>query len=134
MKAYKIIVVGLFMLNIWHAQAQNFGAKTLSVVEFKAKLDSLPDAVLLDVRTQTEFKQGSIQNAVNIDFFGEDFENKIKPLFRDKVYLVYCASGARSNETIELMNGLGFKSVYQLEGGFTAWKKKKMPVSSHKNN
>jgi rhodanese-related sulfurtransferase len=128
MKAYKIIVVGLFMLNTWHAQAQNFGAKTLSAVEFKAKLDSLPDAVLLDVRTQAEFKQGSIQNAVNIDFFGEDFEDSIKALDKNKVYLVYCAGGGRSSEAVEIMKAAGFQHLYNLEGGINAWKKNKMPV------
>jgi rhodanese-related sulfurtransferase len=92
-------------------------------------MDSVKDEVVIDLRTTDELKSGKIANARHIDFFGEGFEPAIQALDRNKIYFVYCASGGRSGETIELMDRLGFKTIYNLDEGFRAWAKKGMPVS-----
>jgi len=106
--------------------------KDLSVPAFKSKLDSLSGEVLLDLRTPDELKNGVIPGATYLDYFKLDFEKEISKLDKDKIYFVYCASGGRSTETMELMAKHGFKGVYNLKDGFMAWKKKKMPVESVK--
>jgi rhodanese-related sulfurtransferase len=108
--------------------------KDLSVKEFKNKMESDNQAVILDVRTHEEVEKGIIKNAIHIDFFGKEFETKIKALDKSKTYFVYCAGGGRSSETLELMSDLGFKTVYNLKGGFTAWKQQKMPVTPYERN
>jgi rhodanese-related sulfurtransferase len=77
-------------------------------------------------------KQGIIPGATNIDYFSKDFEDRIAKLDPSKTYLLYCASGGRSTETMDLMKANGFKCVYNLDGGFTQWKKQKMPVTTFK--
>lgn len=106
--------------------------KDLSVPAFKSKLDSLSGEVLLDLRTPDELKNGVIPGATYLDYFRLDFEKEVSKLDKDKIYFVYCAAGGRSAETMELMSKHGFKGVYNLKDGFTAWKKKKMPVESVK--
>lgn len=100
----------------------------VSVEEFKHAMDSLDDEVLVDLRTPEELKQGRIDGAIVIDYFGPDFDPAIKGLDKNKVYLLYCAGGGRSGETAELMQQMGFKKVYNLESGFRGWVKGNMPV------
>jgi rhodanese-related sulfurtransferase len=35
---------------------------------------------------------------------------------------VYCAAGGRSENAAELLKEWGFKEIYDLEGGYNAWK------------
>jgi rhodanese-related sulfurtransferase len=108
--------------------------RNLSVQEFREKLESTTQAVILDVRTREEVEKGIIKNAIHIDFFSKKFESEIKNLDKTKTYFVYCAGGGRSSETLEMMSDLGFTKVYQLTGGFTAWKRQDMPVSPYVEN
>ncbi len=78
--------------------------------------------VLLDVRTDNEFKEGYLKGAKNIDFHHESFEEAIDELDKGKKYLVYCRSGNRSRQTMFLMRELGFEEVYNLAGGIIAWR------------
>lgn len=116
------------------ANAQTGIYRDLSVVEFKATLDSLPSAIVLDLRTPEEIKGGIIPNARQLDYFSKQFEEQVGQLDRSRVYFLYCAGGGRSSEAKELMQQKGFARVYNLEGGFTAWKKAQMPVTTPGNN
>lgn len=113
------------------ARAGQSGVITdVSVMEFRHLMDSLQGEVLVDLRTPEELQQqGKIAGAVEIDFFGDNFEPSIQALDSSKVYLLYCASGGRSGETAELMEKLGYKKIYNLREGFRAWAKQKMPVT-----
>ncbi len=79
------------------------------------------DIVLLDVRTPEETAEGMIEGAVEIDFYGDNFEAEVLKLDREKTYVVYCKSGGRSANAAEMMAKAGFKNVHNLEGGYTAW-------------
>lgn len=76
---------------------------------------------ILDVRTLDEFENGFIKNSVNYDIFQVDFRDDILKLDRDKLYLLYCRSGARSANAMEFMKSNGFLAVYNLIGGVSAW-------------
>lgn len=81
-----------------------------------------PGVIVLDVRTEAEAKQGIIPDAMIIDFHdSENFKNKIEELDREATYLVYCRIGSRSANTCFMMESMGFKDVYNLTGGITAW-------------
>lgn len=83
---------------------------------------------VLDVRTPDEYKEGHIAGAKNIDFTEGDFETKAGELDKSKSYLVHCASGRRSTASLEVLQKLGFKRLYHLDGGFNGWKKSGNPV------
>ena len=86
------------------------------------------DFVILDVRTPSEFESEALENAVNIDFYSEIFEEEIAKLNRDKHYLIYCRSGGRSSRMLELVKSLGFSKVYEMRGGINTWMAKGYPV------
>ena len=86
------------------------------------------NAVVLDVRTEEEYKQGHIPGSVLVDFNSPDFDKALGKLDKSKTYLVHCASGGRSARACKKMDTLNFSKVYNLEGGITAWEKAGKPV------
>ncbi len=126
----KIIILFALAIGMSPALAQENSdvVTNVSVPEFRHLVDSLQDEVLIGLRTPDELKQGKIPGAIVIDYFGADFEPAIQKLDRNKTYLLYCASGGRSGDTAEIMRGMGFRKIYNMEAGFNGWVKQKMPI------
>lgn len=101
--------------------------KRVDVEEFD-KLRGDKQNVVLDVRTEREFKAGHIPGAVNIDANGADFEEKVAKLDKNKTYLVHCAAGGRSARACKKLEGMGFKELYDLAPGFNGWQKAGKPT------
>ncbi|SDX57070.1 rhodanese-like domain-containing protein [Hymenobacter psychrophilus] len=70
-----------------------------------------PNVVLLDVRTPEEYATGHLAGAGNLDFRAPDLGAQLQQLDRNKTYVLYCASGNRSNKTAMLMQEKGFLHV-----------------------
>jgi len=97
-------------------------SSTVSAVEFAQKSKE-GDVVMLDVRTPSEFEQGHIKGARNIDFNNQtSFAKEIADLDKSKTYLVYCRSGNRSAQAQKMMQELGLSTV-NLSGGIGAWQR-----------
>lgn len=77
-------------------------------------------AMLIDVRTPQEFNAGHIDQALNINFFDENFTEQIQDLNTDKTLYLYCRSGKRSLNASKSLSQLGFK-VVNLEGGYNVY-------------
>lgn len=100
----------------------------INPVEFEEKISSVPSYQLIDVRTAEEYSDGHLPNAINIDFYGEDFKDEISKLDRNKPTFVYCRKGKRSEESAKILEELGFKEIYDLEGGILNWQKDELPM------
>lgn len=77
--------------------------------------------MIIDVRTLEEFKSGHLADAVNIDYKSPDFRTNVDKLDRNKEYLIYCRSGARSAGAARVMLDLGFTRLHNLTSGITGW-------------
>ena len=85
-------------------------------------LSSKPEMVVLDVRTPEEYAAGHIPGkVVNVDFKAADFKTKAAELDRETPYLVHCQGGGRSTSSLAILEELGFKHLYHLDGGLSAW-------------
>ena len=62
-----------------------------------------PDFVLLDARTPEEFEGERIENAIMLDYYSENFREALDELDKSKTYLIYCRSGRRTGETLQMM-------------------------------
>ncbi|MNE08949.1 putative rhodanese-related sulfurtransferase [compost metagenome] len=94
----------------------------LSQEDWISQYEADDNAVILDVRTEAEYNDGVILNAINIDFYkGQGFVEELESLDKNKNYYVYCRSGARSAKACEIMNELGFENAYNLLGGILDW-------------
>ena len=78
--------------------------------------EPIADAVLIDVRTPAEFAEGHLAGAVNIDLQSGRFEQEIAALPLDGDYVVYCRSGNRSGQAVEIMRKLGFDNLVNAGG------------------
>ena len=79
------------------------------------------DGIIIDVRTSQEFNSGHIIDATNIDFYSEDFSDKLQIVRKDVPIYVYCRSGGRSSSAANKMEKLGFTKVYNMIGGIGSW-------------
>jgi len=101
--------------------------KDVDVNEF-AKLVGEGNGLLLDVRTDQEYAEAHLKGSTQIDFYSPDFKAQVEKLDPETPVYVYCRSGGRSGNAADIMKGLGFKAVYNLEGGITAWQGAGKPV------
>jgi rhodanese-related sulfurtransferase len=101
----------------------------INVADFAAGLDTVSNALLLDVRTDAEFASGHLAGATQIDFYRADFKEALMTLDKNQPVFVYCRSGNRSGKAAKQMKAMGFKEVYNLEGGIGAWARRNQPIS-----
>ena len=108
---------GLFLLVRLFGYLGRLGIKQITARE----LDQMKGMTMLDTRTDKEYKQGHIPGAIHIEL--SEVGNKAKKLRKDKDLLVYCQNGNRSIWAIKRLMGMGFISLYNLKGGYSAWKR-----------
>jgi phage shock protein E len=108
-------------------QTQNIDAKT-----FKELTEKTSDKIILDVRTDGEVAQGGIDGAIQIDYNGANFEQELDKLDKNKPVFVYCAVGGRSGSASQVLAHKGFKQIYNLDGGISAWRSLGYPTTTLK--
>lgn len=94
----------------------------ITVGETKEMLtDSLANIIIMDVRTPKETAEGMIGDAITVDVKSKDFTDKVSEMDKEKTYLVYCRTGIRSRRATTIMRNLGFKEIYEVNGGYKQW-------------
>ncbi len=109
---------------IFLASCSNINSQVIENIEASKfqQLANNMDGIIIDVRTSKEFHSGHIKDATNIDFYADDFIEKLNIVRKDIPIYVYCRSGGRSSSAAGKMEKLGFTKVYNLIGGVGAWK------------
>lgn len=102
-----------------------------AVIDFMSQHE---DAVILDVRTPTEYEESHITGAVNVSMQDDAFEDLVAMLDPHKQYIVHCSDNhyvGRSNYALKSMQKLGFKNLYSLAGGYESWKGAGLPLTKN---
>ncbi|MCI7351260.1 MAG: rhodanese-like domain-containing protein [Ruminococcus sp.] len=88
--------------------------------EAKALMDSETDYIILDVRTEKEYADGHIPDAILIPDYeiAERAENELTD--KSQLILVYCRSGRRSKNAAEKLAEMGYSNVKEF-GGIIEW-------------
>lgn len=123
----------LFLLSFLFLSCQGQTAKTVQTLEVKAyaeKLKATEKPQLLDVRTPQEFSVDHLENADNVNVNSTDFASKVAAYDKTKPIFVYCKVGGRSAQAADKLAELGFKEIYNLEGGIMKWTASEMPKTS----
>ena len=81
-------------------------------------INTVKNAVLIDVRTAEEFNEGHLDNAINVSSTVIKFNIKAHVTDLETPIIVYCRSGRRSAESADILVNLGYKNVYDM-GGIT---------------
>lgn len=87
------------------------------------------DAVVVDLRSSSDFKKGHILGAKHIPSAG--IEERAKEISKDsaKPVLVYCAAGNYGPQAAAKLRAKGFSEVHALRGGLNNWQADGMPVT-----
>ena len=113
-------------------QSQNNVTLQISSQKFK-QLISNGEGVLLDVRTEREFKNGHIENSGQLNFYARDFRQRLLLLPKDQPVYLYCNTGWRSNIAASFLIRNGYTQVYNLEHGIMEWEQADFPVTIDPN-
>ena len=122
-----IAVLSGFML-LWSL----FGNRIRGIkeVDYTAALQLInhKNALILDVREETEYRDGHLLNARLIPL--GKLKERIGELekYKDQPIVVVCRSGNRSGSACAMLGKQGFAQAYNLAGGVMAWQKAKLPL------
>ncbi len=86
------------------------------------------DAVVLDIREDSEYRDGYILNSVHIPL--SQVKDAVQRLdkYKGRPIVVSCRSGSRSNSACATLTKHGFDEVYNLKGGILAWQNANLPL------
>lgn len=129
MKLILLILSTLLISVSCQSQSSN-GVQLVNTHQFQAKMQELKDETLLDVRTPGEYEAGHLANAMNVNWNGNDFEQQVSKLDKNKPVMVYCQAGGRSAAAAAKLESMGFKEVYDMQGGYGTWKRDGMTSST----
>ena len=118
----------LLFLVFQLTSCQSQQSKTIETIDGKRysdKLSNTKNPQLLDVRTPEEYAVEHLENASNVNWNGDDFVSKVEKLDKSQPVFVYCKVGGRSSQAADKLAELGFKEIYNLDGGIMKWQGKK---------
>lgn len=105
------------------------GEKRLSPAD-AVRIINDQDAIVLDVRSLSDYKKGHILNArhvpmTKIDEVGQELSKR-----KSSPVLCYCALGSTAPQACEKLKKMGFEHVHSLRGGLNAWQSASLPVTT----
>ena len=115
-----LISLSLFGLTACQSGDNNATYEQITAEQAKTIMDTEKDYVIIDARTEEEFAEGHIENAILIPEY--EITNRAEKELPDKeqLILVYCRSGRRSKIASEELVKLGYTNVKEF-GGIIDW-------------
>ena len=100
--------------------------RSISAREAQALVASRSDLSLVDLREESELKEGYIPGSQLIPISA--LSRGTRSLPADRPLLLICAVGGRSYAVGRFLSGKGYEEVYNLKGGISDWKKAGLPL------
>ena len=95
-------------------------SKQINVAQARSMIKE-KNAIIIDVRKNKDFQQSHVEGALSIE--GNAFNNFIDQTDKSKPIICYCYKGISSKRFCGKLTRAGFKNVYNLKGGYDAWRK-----------
>ena len=112
------LLLALVLLLTACAQAASY--EQITQEEAKQIMDTTNGYILLDTRTREEYDQGHIPGALLIPHTEIARRADEELPDKDQLILVYCRSGNRSKQALEVLAELGYTNVKEF-GGIHTW-------------
>lgn len=93
----------------------------MTAIELKDFFETGVETVKIDVREDIELEFGVMDDAIHIPM--QSVPGKLNELeqYKDKILVVICRSGRRSDQIGQFLEQMGFADVINLVGGMNAW-------------
>lgn len=114
-------------LESWYTEAlpmEHLGL--LTVQELKERLDRRDSLMILDVRTDEEWDEGHIEDALHV-YVGH-LEERLHEIAIDEPIAVICSVGNRGSLGASILRRAGRVEVFNVLGGMMAWQKADYPI------
>ncbi len=127
------LLVGSFFailtLLIFNLFGSRFRGYTVASPADATTLINRNDAIVLDVRTDKEFKEGHIINSIHIP--QSSIKDRLSEIekYKHKPIIVSCRTGQRSGQVCGQLKKQGFDHIYNLAGGVVAWQNANFPLT-----
>lgn len=92
---------------------------SITVEELYSK-QRLESPLIVDIRDKHVFEEGHIDGATHLD--DASSQNFLENTAKDLMIVVYCYHGNSSQLVVQWLLGHGYQQVFNLEGGYDAWK------------
>lgn len=123
-----VVLLLIFLVMIPRKTLVNTGAtlQALSPAAYQSEFAQTGQPhLLIDVRTPEEFASGHIAGAQNIPL--QELPNRLGELPQDQPIVLYCRSGNRSGQAMQLLAKAGYDHLYNL-GGVIEWQTAGLPL------
>lgn len=127
-KLFSLLLLSFLFISCQGQPSKNI--QTLAPKAYAEKLKTTEKPQLLDVRTPQEYSVEHLENATNVNINNNDFVSKAAGFDKTKPIFVYCKVGGRSAQAADKLAEMGFKEIYNLEGGIMKWTANDLPKSS----
>jgi rhodanese-related sulfurtransferase len=111
--------------------AEAAGYTTVDVQTAYEALSSDQDAQIVDVREPEEWAETGVPDGAVLLPLGDLEPQAASKLAADRPVYVICRSGNRSRTASDVLVGLGFTEVYNVDGGIIAWLDAGLPVETY---
>ena len=126
-----LLLIGVALISgamlLWPLLRRASGGPWVSSLE-ATQLINQEDALVVDVRDAVDYARGHLLGARHLApdqierRIAEVAKNKNKPL------IVYCDGGNGSGRALDSLKKLGYARVYNLSGGYSAWRQAGLPT------
>ena len=118
----------LMALVVVAYEARRLGQGSTAVAPNEAIRMMNEGAVLVDLRTANQFKDGHVAGARNVP--GDQIAEGAKSLEKlaGKTLIMCCDSGPVAAAAVRTLTRAGLKNVHSLRGGLAAWRQENLPV------
>mgnify|MGYP003609881786 CR=1 FL=1 len=104
------------------------GYKALKPAELTALMNTIEDAVVVDISPSADFEKGHIAGSRNVQASQFGPEHKLVAGAAHKPVVVVCRSGMTAQGAAKNLKKAGFEQVYVLDGGIAAWRQAELPL------
>ncbi len=120
-----VLVSGVML--VWPSIGRRMsGVKEVGTME-ATQLINHQNAVVLDVREDSEFYAGHVPHSVHVPL-GQLTKHAELEKYKNRPIIAVCRSGMRSGHACSVLRKNGFEQVYNLAGGINAWQQANMPM------
>lgn len=110
--AVAVVAIGALLLR-----PSGGGSENVDAAGAQKAIDA--GAQVVDVRTAGEFQMGHVPGAINVPV--DVLESQAASWDKNATYVIYCATGERSQTAMEIMQALGFENLKHLAAGIISW-------------
>jgi rhodanese-related sulfurtransferase len=126
-----IAILGLLIWNIFGNSIS--GIRDIAPME-ATRMMNHDKAVLLDLRSEGEFADGHILNAINtpVEKLSEQTNSLVK--YKNRPIILSCKHGTDSVRAVRILKQKDFNQIYCLKGGLQSWRNANLPLVRNQSN